>query len=77
MPTQANSNNRNFVLTAQQELLTVRQAAQLMSLSQDTIYSWAASRKLPTVRLGRALRFRRDDIEKLISNRSQPARKNL
>src|SRR5438552_19033461 len=38
-------------------LLTVREAAQYLGLQEDTIYKKARMRELPSVKVGRALRF--------------------
>lgn len=56
-----------------QDLLTPREAADLLRWSLPTIYTYAARRKLPTIKLGRSLRFRRSDLEKLIKAGERPA----
>jgi excisionase family DNA binding protein len=47
-------------------LLDVREAAILLGLKPSTLYQWAYERKIPTVKLGRALRFRLSTIRQLI-----------
>ena len=50
-------------------LLDVREAAALLAVKPATLYQWAYQRRIPVVKLmGRALRFRLSDIEKLIAD---------
>jgi excisionase family DNA binding protein len=45
------------------ELLSVKQVAEYLQLKRDTIYAWARQGKIPVIRVGGILRFRRKDIE--------------
>ena len=44
-------------------LLTIHDVAQWLAVKPTTIYSWVAQRKMPALRLGGLIRFRREDIE--------------
>ena len=57
-------------------LKTVQQAAELLALSPHTIRAWIASRDLEHVRLGRAVRVRMEEIQRLIERGTVPARAN-
>lgn len=46
-------------------LLKTADVAQLLSVSPLTIRAWVFQGLLPCVRLGRAVRYRREDIEKI------------
>ena len=48
------------------ELLDPKEAAKAMRCSIHTIRAWTYQRKLPAVRLGRKVLFRREDIENFI-----------
>ena len=48
------------------QLLTVRQAAQLLNVSVSTLYNWVWLRQLPFVKLGRCLRFDRLELERFV-----------
>jgi len=54
-------------------LLDVHQAGALLGLQPSTLYQWAYERRLPVVKLGRALRFRLSTLEKLIADSERPA----
>ena len=47
-------------------LLTVRQAARLLSVSPRTLYSWTESDRLPCVRIGRLIRFELTALEEFV-----------
>jgi excisionase family DNA binding protein len=51
-------------------LLTVKEAASFLSVSTSTLYGWVYQRRIPFVKLGRALRFELPELQKFIqSNR--------
>lgn len=54
-------------------LLDVNEAAKLLSLKPATLYTWASDRRIPTVKLGGALRFRLSTLQKLIAKAERPA----
>ena len=50
-------------------LLDVREAAALLAVKPATLYQWAYQRRIPVVKLmGRALRFRLSDLQRLITD---------
>jgi excisionase family DNA binding protein len=55
-------------------LLTVDEAAHLLGLrSARTLYKWSYAGRIPSVKIGKLLRFRRSDIESLIAAGERPA----
>lgn len=53
-----------------EELLTVRDAAKLLTISAKKLYRMAALGRVPHVRLGRSVRFRREDLERWIQQQT-------
>ena len=47
-------------------LMTVKEASIFLSISVSTLYGWVWQRKIPFVKVGRALMFARADLEKFI-----------
>jgi excisionase family DNA binding protein len=47
------------------ELLTVQETADILKVSPVTVRRFIKSRRLPAVRVGRALRVKREDVEKM------------
>lgn len=54
------------------EILTVKQAAQLLGLRPQTVYEWIKVQKLTSFRVGRAVRFKREQVLKALIQQTQP-----
>jgi len=54
-------------------LLTVKEAACYLAMAPKTLYNLAYARRIPTVRLGRSLRFDSKDLDDLIAANRRPA----
>jgi excisionase family DNA binding protein len=48
-------------------LLTVKEAAELLSCSEAAIRKWIYQRRLPRVKVGRLTRLRQSDVDALVS----------
>lgn len=60
--------------TPPMRLLSVKEAARYLSLRPDTLYKKARYRKIPTVRIGRALRFDIRMLDRFVDEHSVKAR---
>jgi excisionase family DNA binding protein len=60
-------------MASETKLLTAREAAQFLRLSENTVRQWIWQRRLPVVRLGRAVRLRKADLEKLLERHYEGA----
>ena len=49
-----------------ERLLDVKEAAALLGCSEAAIRKWVHQRRLPAVRVGRLVRFRRQDLEAFV-----------
>jgi excisionase family DNA binding protein len=58
-------------------LLKPTEAADYLGFTLATIYTKASRRQLPTVKVGRSLRFRRADLEKIVKAGLRPALRQL
>jgi len=56
-------------------LLTVPEVARLLRVRESTIYTWVETGALPTVRVGRLLRFERAEIDAWLDRRSTAIRR--
>jgi excisionase family DNA binding protein len=54
-------------------LMTAREVADLLNLSAHTILDMAQEGRLPSFKLGRAVRFRRADIDAWLLEQYRPA----
>jgi excisionase family DNA binding protein len=55
------------------ELLTISEAASLLTLKPSTLRAWILRRRIPFCKVGRLVRLRRADIEALIAASVVPA----
>jgi len=63
-----------IVGNATQRLITVEAAAEYLAVSVSTLYGWVYQRRIPFVKLGRALRFDRTDLDNFISQNKRTAK---
>ncbi len=54
--------------------LSVREVAGALGLSESTIRSWLAQRRLGFIRLGRAVRIPREEIDRVLAEGAMPAK---
>ena len=47
-------------------LMTVRETAEYLRMSESTVYHWKQKGKIPAVKLSRAVRFRKRDLEAFV-----------
>ena len=47
-------------------LVTVQDAAKFLAVSTSTLYGWVYQRRIPFVKVGRALRFELAELQKFI-----------
>jgi excisionase family DNA binding protein len=57
---------RKRVKSEVQRLLNVPEAATLLCVSPNTLRQWISQRRVPVVKLGKAVRFAPDDLQKFI-----------
>ncbi len=50
------------------ELLTYGEAARLLRIAEVTLRRWVSLRKIPFIKLGGAVRFDRDDIDRWLQD---------
>lgn len=53
----------------EERLLRPAEVAQILGVSVNAVYLWAKTYRIPSITLGRSVRFRRADIQALISGR--------
>jgi len=54
-----------------QEILTIREVADYLKVTQRTLYRLVQDGKLPAFKVGNSWRFRREDLERWISEQSR------
>jgi excisionase family DNA binding protein len=51
------------------QVLTAEEAAKFLRVSTKALYRWAKVHRLPSIRMGRTVRFRRSDLEDIVCGR--------
>jgi len=54
-------------------LLKVPEAAEMLALSQKTIWQWIGERRIGVIRLGRAVRVPQSEVDRLMEEGTTPA----
>jgi len=52
-----------------EKLLSVNQLSEILGLKQITIYEWVHKRKIPFIKMGKRVLFRKQDIERFIESK--------
>lgn len=52
-------------------LLRPAEAADMLGIALGTLYNWSSQRKLPVVKLGGRIRFRREALERFAAKRER------
>ena len=61
-------------LQPEERLINVHEAAKILCVSVSTMYGWVWQRRIPFVKIGRALRFRSTDLHCFIAENRIEAR---
>lgn len=73
----ANESLKATEAIAAPRLLTVQEAARYLAVSVSTLYGWVWQRRVPFVKVGRALRFDLDDLKEFVENNKQHPQNRL
>jgi len=61
----------------EKQLLDTKEAAEFLGISKNTLYEWIIQRKIPHIKVGRLVKFRREDLEAWLKKRTQEERKDF
>lgn len=50
-------------------VLTIKDVAEIFSVAEQTVYTWAKKKVIPSSKIGRVIRFDRDQIFALTSSK--------
>ena len=62
---------QSLVTPLEENLLTLRDFARYLGVSEKTVRRWVAARRIPCLRLGRTIRFDRGDVFRWVSARKE------
>lgn len=64
-------------ISRQKELLNTTEASEFLGIKKNTLYEWIVQRKIPFVKVGRLVKFRREDLEAWLKRRTQEEKKDF
>ena len=60
-----------------QKLLSVTEAAEFLGIKKSTLYEWIIQKKVPHYKVGRLVKFRREDLEAWLKENGQEVKKSF
>lgn len=57
-----------------EQLLTSKQLSELLQVNLSTVYKWTHMGFIPHVKLGKSIRFNKQDVERWLSERQRKGR---
>jgi excisionase family DNA binding protein len=61
----------------EKQLLDTKEAAQYLGISRNTLYEWVIQNKIPYIKVGRLVKFRKEDLEAWLKRRTQEEKKDF
>ena len=73
MRASSSGGERRALYLGKRSLLTTEEFASALGLSPKTIRQWVWNRRVPFVRVGRAIRFKPETIDEIVTRGTVPA----
>jgi excisionase family DNA binding protein len=64
-------------ISKEKELLSTSEASEFLGIKKNTLYEWIIQKKIPYIKVGRLVKFRREDLEAWLKRRTQEERKDF
>jgi excisionase family DNA binding protein len=64
-------------ITKQKLLLDTTEASEFLGIKKNTLYEWIVQKKIPHLKVGRLVKFRKAELETWLEKRSQEEKENL
>jgi len=58
-------------ISREKQLLSISEASEFLGIKKNTLYEWIIQRKIPHIKVGRLVKFRREDLEAWLMRRTQ------
>ena len=56
--------------------MDTKEASEFLGISKNTLYEWVVQNKVPYIKVGRLVKFRKGDLEEWLKKRTRDERKN-
>jgi len=64
-------------ISKEKQLLNTKEAAEFLGISKNTLYEWIIQKKIPHIKVGRLVKFRREDLKEWLKKRTQEEREDF
>lgn len=64
-------------ISKEKQLLNTEEASEFLGIRKNTLYEWIIQKKIPYIKVGRLVKFRREDLENWLKRRTQEERKDF
>jgi excisionase family DNA binding protein len=64
-------------ISKEKQLLDTKEASEFLGISKNTLYEWIIQKKIPHIKVGRLVKFRKEDLEEWLKKRTQEERKDF
>jgi excisionase family DNA binding protein len=64
-------------ITKQKELLSTEETAEFLGISKNTLYEWIVQKKIPHFKVGRLVKFKREDLENWLKKKKMEEKEIL
>jgi len=61
----------------EKQLLDTKDASEFLGIKKSTLYEWVIQRKIPHIKVGRLVKFKREDLEEWLKRRTQEEEENF
>jgi excisionase family DNA binding protein len=65
------------LISREKQLINISEASELLGIRKNTLYEWVVQRKIPYIKVGRLVKFRKEDLEAWIAKRLQEEKKDI
>ena len=64
-------------ISKEKQLLDTNEASEYLGIKKNTLYEWIIQKKIPYIKVGRLVKFRKEDLENWLKRRTQKERKDF
>ena len=58
-------------------MLSIEETADFLGISKNTLYEWIVQKRIPHLKVGRLVKFRREELDEWLKKRKQEENKIL
>jgi excisionase family DNA binding protein len=64
-------------ISKEKQLMDTNEASEFLGISKNTLYEWVVQNKVPYIKVGRLVKFRKGDLEEWLKKRTRDEKKDF